>query len=210
MTRKVKRSVFDSDKTVRIFACRMLLVLLWFSLPGYANDSTMVPKKPVNMQVQYAGNMGLVSVGAGKSYLYNKLNIYTIYGFLPKEINGASVHTLALKAAYTIAVAELSDNLLIDCYTGIAALYGITRNTYVRYPDYFPDGYYGTNALHATFFLGARFKLDLNHPRYKTISLFTELGTLDYYLWYAIKNKYIKLYDIWNLSFGALVTLGRL
>ena len=178
-----------------------------FPLQAMPNDSSELTKKPLNIQVQYAGNLGLISVGAGKSYFHDKLSFLIIYGYLPKIINGTNVHTFALKTSCKLAVTKVNSNLNMSYYTGITALYGIARNTYLDYPDYFPDGYYNANAIHASFFFGSRLNFNLIHLKLNTISFFTELGTLDYHIWCALKTKYIGFFDIWNLNVGIAFTL---
>jgi len=47
----------------------------------------------------------------------------------------------------------------------------------------------------------------LNHPKVNKLSLYTELGTVDYEIWYALKNKEVALYEIFNLCFGMIFQL---
>lgn len=163
---------------------------------------------PYYAKMQYAGNMGLASVGVGKTYFRNRLTLDFNYGYLPKEINGSRVHTLALKSAYQFRKHQLSI-FDIRYYTGVSLNYAITDNTYLSYPDYFPSDYYNSNAFHLNPFLGVRLSLPEKEVKPGAIGIYAELGTVDYKIWYAIANKEIKSNDIWNFCFGITFPLSK-
>ena len=179
----------------------MLLIILVVTRAN-ANDTVDLKQKPLNIQLQYAGNVGLVSVGAGRYNPGDKLNFCFIYGYLPKIINKTAVHTLALKLSYRIAGTQISPIYNLKYYAGVTALYGISRNTYLNHPDHFPDGYYKTNAIHFSPHLGFQLNVNMKNPGLKRVFFFTELGTLDYKLWSALSTQYVNLFDIWNISLG--------
>lgn len=163
---------------------------------------------PYYAKMQYAGNMGLASVGLGKTYFKDRLTLDFNYGYLPKELNGSQVHTLALKSAYQFRKHQL---LVFDirCYTGVSLNYALTDNTYLSYPDYFPSNYYNSNAFHLNPFLGIRFTLPEKKDKSGAFGIYAELGTVDYKIWYAVANKEIKPDDIWNLCFGITIPLSN-
>ena len=186
-----------------------LVPFLLLTMYAEANDPTESNKKPLNIQFQYAGNLGLVSAGMGKPYFNDKLDLYFIYGYLPKNINGATVHTIALKTTYSPFITQISPKINLNYYTGMNALYSITRNTFLKYPDYFPDGYYNSNAFHMSFYLGLRAKFNTMNSAFEAVSFFTELGTIDYQIWSAFKTKNVGFSDIWNISFGLLFYINN-
>ena len=163
---------------------------------------------PYYAKMQYAGNMGLASAGLGKTYFKDRLAIDFNYGYLPKEINGSRVHTLAMKSAYQFKKHQVSI-FCIRYYTGISLNYAITDNIYLSYPDYFPSDYYNSNAIHLNPFLGIRLTLPEKDNKPGAIGIYAELGTVDYKIWYAIANKEIKSNDIWNLCFGITFPLSN-
>jgi hypothetical protein len=65
--------------------------------------------------------------------------------------------------------------------------YSITKNTYLKYPDRFPKGYYQTNALHLNPLIGTRMSLHGKIGEESALSLFTELGTVDYKIMVCIE-----------------------
>jgi hypothetical protein len=171
-----------------------------------AGDSVSINKRPLNIQLQYAGNLGLVSGGIGTTYLKDRLNVYLIYGYLPGSIHGVTVHSFAFKTYYEFAHTHLSNRLYLDYYIGLSVFYAFTKNTYLDYPDYYPDDYYSPNAIHATFYLGPKLNYKIHNSRLKAVSLYTEIGSLDYYLYYSFKTDYVSFWEIWNLSGGLVFT----
>jgi hypothetical protein len=180
-----------------------LLSMLFSSSNIYAQnkDSAAITKGPTYMKVQYAGNLGLLSVGMGQTYLDDKLSVDLNYGYLPKRLNGVRVHSFAVKASYQFMGISLS-SFELGTYAGMCVLYGVTSNTYIRYPDLYPDDYYLPNALHLNPFLGLNVRCLSVDKRISRVALYSELGTVDYKIWYSLKNKRIKPVEIWNVSFG--------
>ena len=184
----------------------VLLLTVLPAIQAKANNPDDVIR-PYKIHVQYAGNLGLISVGLGKPYLNNKLNMFILYGYLPKAINGVKVHTLALKSSFTYASTRISSNYDLDYYLGITTLYSIAKNTYMQYPDYFPDNYYSvTNAIHFCPHLGLQTNVKFIPHKPRDLHVFLEIGTIDYKLWSAITTRYINIFKICNISFGIVFT----
>jgi hypothetical protein len=184
---------------------RFIRILLVLSCQAYGNatDTVLIHKNPVYVQVQYAGNMGLVSAGIGTSFFSEKLSVCLIYGYLPKSMNDVTVHTIALKSSVRLFHHTSPCKKQIECYTGITLLRGITKNTYLLYPQYYPKDYYPPNAYHFALFTGAKHSsLIKNNPWFERIGAFVELGTIDYKVIQGLHSKYIGFFDLWNVSFG--------
>lgn len=193
-----------TKKTVSI----LLLAVSWLPIFCNQSDSLKITANPLYVNSQFAGNLGLVSVGIGKSYFNNKLTVGFKYGYLPKFINGNKVHILALKTA--LHFREYSTlGIRYGLYMGTSVNFSIASNTYLKYPDYYPEGYYMTNAIHLNPFMGVRFILPHDNGKFDNISVYTELGTVDYKIWYALKNKKISADEIWNLCFGIAFQLKQ-
>ncbi len=175
--------------------------MIFSSLSGNDTDSTVISRDNLYFKTQFAGNIGLLSVGIGKEYLDGKLSVDLNYGYLPACINGTSVSTFAIKPAFRIKDFSIS-GIQTSLSAGICFTYSATRNTHLKYPDYFPDDYYLGNAVHANPFL----RISLFHfpsgDNSKRLSLFSELGTMEYQIWYALKNKEVSFSEICNLCFG--------
>jgi hypothetical protein len=144
--------------------------------------------------------MGLVSAGIGKEYS----GIFSMdlnYGHLPEFINGARVNTFAVKPAFRIIKFALS-GIQPSVHIGASINYAITKNTYLRYPAYYPDGYYLPNALHLCPFLRATISAPLKDKKIEKISVYSEIGTVEYEIYNAIRDREVRFNEIWNLCFG--------
>jgi hypothetical protein len=92
-----------------------------------------------------------------------------------------------------------------DLYFGSALAYGITTNTYSKYPDYYPEGYYQNNALHVNPYIGIQVYSPVRKRKSDKIAFYMELGTVDTQIGHAILNRSITFFDIWNLGFGFVI-----
>lgn len=180
----------------------IFFILIAFQ-PGLVNSQeTPVKTKPAFYGgIHFAGNMGLLSANFGKKFFNEKLVLGAGYGYLPQSINGVEVHSIILKTSF-----NFSKGLFIKdtkWYAGFSTIYGITKNTYVKYPSHYPSDYYATNAIHFSPYIGLRMPFFIYKPTWANkMYLHTELGFLDSYLWYSLINKQVKFWEIYNLSIG--------
>lgn len=161
--------------------------------------------KPDYVNLQYAGNLGLASVGVGYISKNEKHHLGINYGYLPEFVNSVKVHTFTLKGAFQFKKHKLSEKASMNAYIGSHLLYSSTSNTFVKLPSYYPSDYYFTNAIHLAPFLGVK------TASRKAINRFTylELGTLDYYLINRIKYNRSQFIDCINLCFGFSIPLNN-
>ena len=179
----------------------LLLVFVSGNIFASGNKDTRLTKKifaPDNLNFQYAGNLGLGSVGIGYISKNEKHTFGLSYGYLPSSVNSVEVHTVSAKGAFNFKKHKLSEKAFLNGYVGTNLLYSITDNTYLKFPGYFPSDYYIANAIHFAPFLGIKI------GSRKTITKFSyiELGTLDYYLLNRIKYRRSKFSDSLNLCMG--------
>lgn len=171
-----------------------------------AEGTNTTSGKTVYLKTQFAGNMGVLSVGIGKTF-FNCVGIDINYGYIPQWINGSEIHSIALKTAVRFCKMPVLSNQKLEFYLGISTIYGITHNTHLSYPSYFPSKYYEPNAIHFNPMIGGILLLPVSHKSIEAIAVFSEIGSADYQIWYALQNKKIGLKDILNLSFGLGITL---
>lgn len=191
---------------------RLILIgiTILFSYCIMGNSRSQSPLLETNQlnyfKMQYAGNLGLLSLGIGKTYFSNRLNVDLNYGYLPKLANSEQVHTFAIKSGYYFFKAPVL-KIPVGGYAGASVTYSITNNTYAKYPNHYPKGYYDlANAFHVNPFLGVSLDLHSNKNKRGFILLFAEIGTVDYLIWNDIRNRKISGKDIWNLSMGFAIT----
>jgi hypothetical protein len=164
-------------------------------------DSFIGTPKHLEVRFQYAGNLGVISVGLGREFVNPRLAIGLSYGYLPKEVNGAWVHTFGTKATFNLVRHEHKSYEFAQ-YMGTSITYSIASKTYTEYPSQFPRNYHIPNAVHVNPLIGARLSYYGNSGRFRRTSLFAEIGTVDYLVIYGIRNKNLKPSEIINLSFG--------
>jgi len=182
------------------------IFVLFFISPVFSKAQTYKDsvKHPISLNLQFAGNVGAASIGIGTSVWHQKAYLGIIYGYLPKHLNGAEVHTIVLKSYYRFCSKEIFNRLYSSLYIGTNVNYGITQNTYLNYPDYYPDGYYYTNAIHFAPFIGQKIEIYLKNQLLGISSLgpYLEIGTLDKYIGNIFTSKQVGVFDIINLCLG--------
>lgn len=190
----------------------LLLILLLFTtntdiIASGKNKRKAIEKilSPDYVNLQYAGNVGLGSVGFGYLSDDEKKNFGISYGFLPSSVNNAEVHTFSAKGAFNLKKHKLSERTFANAYWGSNILYSATNNTYLKFPGYYPSGYYFTNALHLAPFVGLKVGSRKNTGKFS----YVELGTLDYYLINHIKYRRSEFSDCLNICMGIALPLNK-
>ncbi len=178
-------------------------------LSGTAQESNLKKwLKPDHYKVHFAGEIGLLSLGAGKEFFKkDQLEITAFIGFLPKNIGGDDITTISLKTAYWPVKIPLRNNSFFIEPIGIGInlyhAFGENLNKF-RDPDLYPPEYYWwTIKYRIAPYLSGRISQKLDRPSLSILQYYYEFGTNDLYLysWYNNRDK-IKPYDIINFSFG--------
>ena len=195
-------------KALFITSCLLISVLLFGndSIP----DTTKRQYFPHIVHLQYAGNMGFLSLGASYKFAKEKLTLGALGGYLPASIGGTRLGTLTIKFGYR--------PWLLDCnwkekkWTIIPLVVGMNliktwgENIESKWPSYYPDGYYPWNpSMNYAIYFGSNVDIVAKKQRklYRAIGLFYEVGitsrTVE--LWWD-NPKSIGFNELWNLSIG--------
>ncbi|TXD47130.1 hypothetical protein [Polaribacter sp. IC073] len=188
-------------------------IVLLLTTNFYAQEANLNKDKswyvPDYVKAQFAGNIGVISVGAGYQ-LFNKV-LYTelLYGFVPKSVSEADeIHLITIKNTFPIYRKKIGENLTLTPIAGFATTLDIGTTTFTSLPNRFPDGYYIPNAFHFTLYGGAMLHKDfVNSKALKGADFYFEVGTVESYLWYAITSSEVKFKDVFSLSVGVNVYL---
>ena len=184
-----------------------LFISLLFFHNSFSQDSTLIKDKvwfiPDYVKTQFAGNIGLLSVGFGYQFMNNHLYSELLYGYVPISISKAEqIHTITIKNTFSVITKKIN-TIALSPITGFTSSFETGNNSFLILPDKYPKGYYGTNALHFTFFIGSSIHKDfINLKIIKGADLYFELGTVDTYLWYAITSKEVKVNKIFSSAIG--------
>lgn len=164
---------------------------------------------PTHSKIQFAGNMGLVSVGTGWDYgKRNQWETDLFLGFLPKYDSDKAKVTFTVKQNYIPWSFQIGESPVsvepLTCGLYFNTVFG--EEFWVNEPDRYPKGYYGfSSKVRTHIFLGQRVTLQVP-PQFrvmaKQITFFYELSTCDLYLVSAFTNSYLKPKDYLCLSFG--------
>ena len=164
---------------------------------------------PTYSKLQFAGNMGLLSVGFGWDYgKHNQWETDLLFGYLPKYDSDRAKVTMTLKQNYipwniTLGEGPFSFEPL-TCGLYFNTVFG--DEFWVSEPDRYPSGYYGfSSKIRTHIFLGQRVTFDIPRKKRfmaKSITLFYELSSCDLYIVSAFSNGYLRMRDYLSLSFG--------
>ena len=160
---------------------------------------------PLHVKAQFAGDIGLVSLGVGKDFFRQKLDTDIFLGYLPKSVGGDRIMTAALKTAYvpfkTIPVGKLAWRPL---RTGVQVSYTFGDDYFALQPeDKYPKEYYKfSTAIHFYFLLGG----ELEFPDIRGLERFGfyyEAAALgEYMVAYAVNPGYLNPAKIFHLGLG--------
>ncbi|MEG1580797.1 MAG: hypothetical protein RR386_06015 [Bacteroidaceae bacterium] len=165
---------------------------------------------PNHMKLQFAGSIGLVSVGIGWHYgkHHDQWETDLLVGYLPKFDSEKSKPTLTIKQSYLPWHLPIQNTRLV--YAPLTC--GIFFNTvfgedfWVNEPSKYPKKYYGfSTKIRTHLFVGQRitYQIPQQKRKYnKCVSVYYELSTCDLYLVSFATNKSIRFYDILSLSLG--------
>ncbi|RHJ78853.1 hypothetical protein [Parabacteroides sp. AM08-6] len=204
---------------MKLSTFKILLLLFLFSHTAKAQEendrySKRVQKYSSNWQkiipryakIQFAGSMGMLSIGPGWNYGNNHWETDMLLGLVPRNADRHAMATFTLKQNYipwNIPIGEHFSFEPLSCGLYFNTLFD--RDFWVREPSRYPDGYYGfSTRIRSHVFMGERFTINLPHNRswHKSITFFYELSTCDLYLISAFGNSYLKPKDYLSLSFG--------
>lgn len=168
---------------------------------------------PTHTKLQFAGNMGLLSLGTGWDYgKRNQWETDLFFGILPKYDSKRTKITMTLKQNYMPWSIDLGKTFSVEplsCGIYFNTVFG--DEFWTHEPDRYPKGYYGfSSKVRIHVFLGQRLTYDIPpHLRLgaRAVTFFYEISTCDLYVVSAFTNKYLKPKDYLSLSFGLKMQL---
>tara|TARA_R110002049_G_scaffold609_1_gene3408 strand:+ start:5232 stop:5828 length:597 start_codon:yes stop_codon:yes gene_type:complete len=183
-------------------------ILVLFFNNSYAQEAISVKEKswyvPDYVKAQFAGNIGLFSVGAGYQLFDKVLYSELLYGFVPESASRAdNIHLITIKNTFPLYRKVIGENLTITPIAGFTTTLDIGTNSFTTLPSIYPEGYYVPTAVHFTLFGGALVHKDFKKPKFfKGVDFYVEFGTVETYLWYALATKEVDLVDVFSLDLG--------
>jgi hypothetical protein len=170
---------------------------------------------PTHHQIQYAGGMGLLSIGSGWEYCKKKhWETDIFFGFLPRYSTEESKWTFTLKQIYIPWHLELGKNFSIDpLLCGLYANTILNKKFWISEPDKYNGPYYPFSTklrFHIFVGQGIRYRVPLDKRfAWESISLFYEISSNELYIINAVGNRHLKPSDYLRLSFGMKFYFGK-
>ena len=193
---------------------RLVVVLLVIGLLLQVSPDILgqeISKLPYHVKAQFAGDIGLVALGAGRSFFKEKLETDLFLGYLPKKIGGQQLFTLALKGTYTpVKPIQIKSVDWQPVRTGVHVAYTFGDEYFMFEPrDKYPKSYYGfPTAVHLYYFLGGQVNFN-RVEKLNKIGAYYEVGSnLEYIISYAQNPAYLSFGKIFNLDLGIRVKLA--
>ncbi len=136
------------------------LLAILVSVNVFSSDTTLIKNKPWYIpdyvKIQFAGNVGFLSIGTGYQLLNNLLYSEILYGYVPSSISKAKrINTVTIKNTIPIWNRKIK-NITLSPIAGFTASYETGNNSFFKLPDRYPKSYYCSNAFHFTVFAGVK------------------------------------------------------
>lgn len=165
---------------------------------------------PHHVQLQYAGNIGMVSAGIGYNLANDKIHVTLMDGFTPASIAGNNINVVALKGSYDIVSLPVLRTRSIVPYAGLATTFETSGNgVYKKLPERYTDRkYYQMSAFHLNVFAGAKLQLPVGARDRQRLELYAETGTVDSYIYYYFKNSALDFTDMFSMALGVSYHFG--
>lgn len=162
---------------------------------------------PQYIKVQFAGSIGVVSVGSGWIYGQDRWESDIILGVVPKTKYNSTMPVLTLKQSYIpwhlpIKSSSFEVSPLV-CGMFINSI--MNDSFWIAEPSRYGEGYYNfSTQIRFNIHIGQRITYHIKREKYrlKSYSFFYELSTCDMYLISAITNSYLKPKDYLSLALG--------
>ncbi len=195
---------------------KLLFLCFIFSFSGSIfaqEDREIIEEKKINkwympdyIKIQYAGNIGFLSIGAGYEWWREIAQTDILYGYVPKHKGEATIHTFTVKNTFRLYQFKIKQKYNISPTFGFSVSLEPGQNSYLRVPGKYPEGYYSTNSIYACLNLGVKSKFKFDEKRFfSSIESFIEVNTLADYLYYNIKAQENWENDILSLALGVNV-----
>lgn len=163
---------------------------------------------PTHSKIQFAGNMGLLSLGTGWDYgKHNQWETDVLLGFIPKYSSKRTKATMTVKQNYMPWNIDLGKRFSAEPFTCGLYLNTVFGNEFwTSEPERYPRGYYGfSSKMRIHIYMGQRLTYHIDPRRRflaKSVTFFYEVSTCDLYLISAATNRYLRPRDYLSLSFG--------
>lgn len=163
---------------------------------------------PTQAKLQYAGSIGVVSVGFGWDYgRRGQWETDIQIGVVPAYNTGTPKATFSLKESCVPWSIACSQRVAVEPFACGAWVTAITGNDFwARQPSRYPKGWWSVESrIRLHIFVGSRVTFDTGRRPdrlIRKVSAYYELSTMDLYLISRVTNATLGTWDILSLSLG--------
>jgi len=186
---------------IRLFCCLFIV----FTQPAFSQEPKHPALLPDHLKLQFAGNIGFLSIGAGYVNKSGRLEGDFFYGYVPESIGGVDIHTITSKLSWHLIKGLGSGRTeLKPLSLGILVSYTFGKQYFGFKPENYPYNYYRQpTSLHVGSFIGGQINRMQKKGRFSSFGLYYELTTMDTeVLSYVSNRKSIGLGEIVSLGIG--------
>ncbi len=170
-----------------VFSCIAVLFLLIYPQYGIAQDDIYTRRverhmrfwqnlTPKYTKFQFAGSMGMMSLGTGWNYGNNHWETDVLLGIIPRNSDRRAIPTFTLKQNYIPWQVKLAGKVIFEPLScGVYLNTLLSRDFWVSNPNKYPKGYYFfSTKIRSHIFWGERITFNLDPAKWpgKSITLF--------------------------------------
>ena len=169
---------------------------------------------PNQATLQFAGSIGLMSLGVGYTNSHDNLNLQVGYGYVPESAGGRLdiLHAKLLYKPFTVKLGSFT--LWRPLNPGGFISYTLNEGFYGKWPEHqYPKDYYWWNSamrLHASISSEISLGTLPSNRLVKSYAFYVEANTNDLYIASFLTNRsYLSVWDILKLGAGVKINLNH-
>lgn len=183
---------------------KKLLLISVFVITLHAGDEEINHLPFDYMNVQYAGQIGFISIGGGNTFFDDHYDFELYLGLTPRlfYISEVAIVTLAVKNNY-IPYTLKYESYEFRPYIGLGILFAQNQRYDPNWQDSIDDSYYYQNNWHITGNIGLTINKNFSEPGIRSLGLYIESMTNDvYFLDYYHNREALTIDDVFSTAFG--------
>lgn len=169
---------------------------------------------PDHYKIQYAGSMGIASLGVG--WAYGKNNQWETdfhLGIVPRYSTHRAKATITLKQNFMPWKTNIGKDFYVELFScGLYINSILDGDFWTNEPDKYPNSYYSfSTKLRFNIYLGQRITYKIRPEKRtfaKALTFYYEISTSDLYIANAFTNSYLKPTDYLHLSLGLKMAIN--
>lgn len=163
--------------------------------------------RPDNYGIQYAGSIGLISIGTGWEYgKNNRWQTDFLIGYVPKYDTDIRKITLTLRQTFTPWSIPLNDRISYSpLRAGVFISTTLGRKFWYNAPDKYPKDYYTfSTKLRGNIFVGQSFNIKVSDKKkaLNSVSFYYDIHTSDLMLITRVQNSSLSHFDYLGIALG--------